>query len=67
MPYEDKDGIPVSLEKLCRIDPEWAAGQIRSLRDNDGKQTETIRELTEENRSLTKELSKVVISRYPMN
>jgi len=28
--YQDIDGNPVSLDKLCRIEPAWAANRIRS-------------------------------------
>lgn len=29
--YSDIDGNPVSLEKLCRIEPMWACSAIRQL------------------------------------
>ncbi len=27
--FQDRDGNPVSLDKLCREEPEWAANRIR--------------------------------------
>lgn len=30
--YHDVDGTPVSLDKLCRTEPEWAANVIRQLK-----------------------------------
>ena len=30
-PYQDAEGQPVSLSKLCRTEPEWAANRIRGL------------------------------------
>lgn len=30
--YHDAEGNPVSLDKLCRTEPEWAANCIRQLR-----------------------------------
>jgi len=29
--YKDADGRPVSLETLCRLEPEWAASRIREM------------------------------------
>lgn len=29
MDYQDQEGNPVTLDKLCRTEPEWAANQIR--------------------------------------
>ena len=47
MPYADQNGIPCLIGKLCRIDPEWAATQIESLRANDQLQQEEILKLKE--------------------
>jgi hypothetical protein len=30
--YQDADGKPISLEALCRSEPEWAASRIRHMR-----------------------------------
>lgn len=30
--YKDRDGNPVTLEALCRTEPEWACSKIRHLR-----------------------------------
>jgi len=29
--YYDRDGNPVTLDKLCRLEPEWAANRIRVM------------------------------------
>lgn len=29
--YRTTDGIPVTLDRLCRLEPEWAANRIRLL------------------------------------
>lgn len=31
-PYYDKDCNRVTLDQLCRLDPEWASNEIRALR-----------------------------------
>ena len=31
--YADLDGKPISLDRLCRTEPEWAASWIRQLTD----------------------------------
>lgn len=31
--YQDIDGNNVSLDKLCRLEPEWAASRIRFQRN----------------------------------
>jgi len=31
--YHDADGSPVSLDRLCRDEPQWAASQIARLQE----------------------------------
>jgi len=43
--YQDCNGINMSLDSLCRIEPEWAANRIRFLM----KQVEELTILLEKN------------------
>lgn len=45
--YKDSDGNTVSLNKLCALEPDWAANRIRVMADE-------IKRLTADNQRLTR-------------